>query len=335
MKLIVNALLEKQILKLSSIEDSFFLYKKLDKRLKLNQNIIRLNYSSESPYPANRSVITSIMNENNLYLWFIKRDTHRYIPEAYVVFRRLLLEYQNVVFIVRGKINKVVLLKNGILVSSFSKSNISKTDIVLIKEEYGIDEVVILKEEEYKKYLDESFNFLKINDLLDILNIKIDFKEIFFKSIHYLALPLLISSIIITLTVAGYSFYLNTEKEKLYQIYKKNQTLNREIKNSIDKNEKENMIYMNLINEFKYVDKSIALSKIIQVTEEMKMTMYYIKIYENRVDFIVKTENNSNVPIYIKKLFESNLFQDVKNLNTRKLRNSVIEVTMNAKLKEI
>ncbi|HIP11355.1 MAG TPA: hypothetical protein EYG73_01420 [Arcobacter sp.] len=335
MKLIVNTLLEKQILKLSNIEDSFFLYKKLDKRVKLNQNIISLNYSNESPYPANMSVITSIMNENNLYLWFIKKDSHRYIPEAYVVFRRLLLEYQDLVFIVRGELNKVVLIKNGILISSFSKSNISTTDIVLIKEEYSLDEVVILKEEEYTKYLDESLHFLRISDLLDILDIKIDFKEFFLKSIHFLALPLLISSIIITLIVGGYSFYLDTEKEKLHHIYKKNQTLNREIKNSIDKNEEENMIYMNLINEFKYVDKSMALSKIIQVTEDMNMSMYYIKIYENRVDFIIKTENNNKVPTYIKKLFESNLFQDVKNINTRKLRNSVIEITMNAKLKVI
>jgi len=333
MKLIVNTLLEKQILKISSIENSFFLYKKLDKRLKLNESIITLNYSNESPYPVNRSVITSITNENNLYLWFIKRENHRYIPEAYVVFRRLLLEHQNVVFIVRGEVNKVVLVKEGILVSSFSKSNISTTDIILIKEEYNLEEVVILKEEEYKNYLDESFNFLKISDLLDILNIKIDFKELFLKTIYFLALPLLISSIIITVAVGSYSFYLNKEKEKLHNIYKKNQTLNHEIKEHIDKNEEENMIYMNLINEFKYIDKSIALSKIIEVTEDMNMSMYYIKIYENRVDFIVKTENSNKIPNYIKKLFQSNLFQDIKNINTRKIRNSIKEVTMNAKLK--
>jgi len=93
------------------------------------------------------------------------------------------------------------------------------------------------------------------------------------------------------------------------------------------------MIYMNLINEFKYIDKSIALSKIIEVTEDMNMSMYYIKIYENRVDFIVKTENSNKIPNYIKKLFQSNLFQDIKNINTRKIRNSIKEVTMNAKLK--
>jgi hypothetical protein len=332
---LVNYLLKKQILKLSSIEKSFFLYKKLDKKIKLNQEIITINYSSESPYLKEESVVSSIIDGTNLYLWFTKSGNGRYLPESYIIFRRLLKEYQDVICIVEGKTNKVIVIKDNNLIASFSKFNISTRDERLIKSQYQVENIVILTEKEYTKYLNESLKFLRITDLLDILNIKIDTKELLSKSVYFLALPLLISSIVITLLLAGYSFYLNGKKEILHEVFKENQFSNKEVKNDIQKNEKENLMYKDLSQEFQYVDKSTALSNILKITDEMNMTIYYIKIYEKNVDFIVKTKNSILISAYIKKLFQTNQFEDVKNLNTRKMKESIVEVTMSAKLKEL
>jgi hypothetical protein len=335
MDVLINYLLKKQIIKLSYIENSFFLYKSLDKKIKLTSSIITFNYSSESPYPSINSNVLSIVDNKNLYIWFTKEKKSRYLFEAYIIFRRLLKEYQNIICIVEGSSYKVVVIQNSIMIATFSKDTISKRDIKLMKNEYQLDDTIILSREEYKNYLEESFKFLTINDLLNILNIQIDIKEFLSKGIYLLALPLLISSISITLLLAGYSFHLEGQRDKLHKEFRDKQQSNREVKRTIIQNENENEIYKELLNEFKYVDKTMALSNILRITDESNMTMFYIKIYNQNIDFIVKALNTKSIPVYIKKLFETNQFEDVKNLNTRKVKKMMVEVTMNAKLKVV
>jgi hypothetical protein len=335
MEVLVNYLLKKQIIKLSYIENSFFLYKKLDKRVRLTSEVITLNYSSESPYSSENSILSSVFDNKSLYLWFTKGCNRRYLPEAYVLFRRLLKKYQNVIFIIEGSPNKVLIIKDSILIASFSKINVSFLDKKLIEDEYKIDNIVTLNKKEYEDYLEGSLKFLTINDLLNILNIKIDIKDIFIKIVYFLSLPLLVSSIVTTLLLAGYSFYLDGKRETLNKEFRANQQSNREVKRTIVNHENKSELYQELSNEFKYMDKTVALSNILKITDDLNMTMFYIKIYDKNVDFIVKTSNNSQIPVYIKKLFETDTFQDVKNLNTRKMRNSIVEVTMSAKLKEV
>jgi len=334
MEVLINYLLKKQIIKLSSIENSFFLYKKLDKKINLTPDIIALNYSSESPYSAKNSDISSILDNENLYLWFTKGEKASYLPEAYILFRRLLQNYKDVICIVEGDINRVIVIKNSILIASFSKRTVSLIDKKLMKNEYKIENIITLKEQEYSNYLESSLKFLTINDLFNILNIKIDIKEFFTKIVYFSALPMLISSVIITSLLAGYYFYLDGKKELLYKEFKENQQSNKELKRAIIKNENESILYKELISEFKYVDKTVALSNILKITDDMNMTMHYITLSDKNINFIVKTSKNSQIPIYIKKLFETNQFEDIKNLNTRKIKD-VIEVTMLAKLKEV
>jgi hypothetical protein len=335
MEVLVNYLLKKQIIKLSYIENSFFLYKKLDKRVKLTSEVITLNYSSDSPYSLKNSTTSSVFDNKSLYLWFTKGSNCRYLPEAYLLFRRLLRKYQNVIFIIEGNPNKVLIIKNSILIASFSKLTVSFLDKKLMEDEYQIDNIITLNKKEYENYLEDSLKFLTINDLLNILNIKIDIKEIFIKTVYFLSLPLLVSSIVTTLLLAGYSFYLDDKREALNKEFRANQQSNREVKRTIVRHENENELYPELLNEFRYVDKTVALSNILKITDESNMTMFYIKIYDKNVDFIVKTSNSSQIPSYIKKLFNTDKFEDVKNLNTRKIRDGIVEVTMNAKLKEV
>jgi len=264
-----------------------------------------------------------------------KGSNVRYLPEAHLIFRRLKKSYHNVIYIIDGNPNKIIVIKNDKMIASFAKNNISIIDKKLMENEYQIDNFMTLTEEEYNGYIENSFKYLTINDLLNILNIKIDIKALFSKTIYFLALPLLITSILTSLLLAGYSFYLTEKRELLDKEFKDRQRSNKEVKETIFDNDKENIIYEKLLTEFQYVDKTIALSKILKITDEMNMTMYYIKIYDKNVDFIIKTRNSSKIPLYIKKLFETNQFEDVKNLNTRKIRKSITEVTMSAKLKEV
>ena len=331
---ITGYLLSKQFIMFAKVEDSFFLYKKLDKKIKLTPEIIKLNYLKESPYALDESSISSIVSHDNLYLWFHRGAGSRYLPEALLIYRKLIKKHANVLCIVRGEIDKVVVVKEGILVSSFSRKSITKSNIFLIQDEYGVKEILVIEKDKYDDFINDAYNFLTPNDLLNILNIQIDFKSLLNRIIRWSAMPLFASSLLTMLAMGGYGYYLNSEKEKLEEFYQNNRTMTLEIKESIDRNEDENIRFNNLSKEFKYNDKTVAISSIVKVTQEMNLTMHYIKVYENKVDFIVRANEQKVIPLYVKNLFHSQYFSDVKNLSTFKLRNNRLQITMSATLKE-
>ena len=333
-EILIKYLFKKDIIKFLKIENSFFLYKKLDKKINLSKDIIKLNYLKESPFAEEENSITSILSEKNLFLWFHKGNQQRYLPEALLVYRQLLKEHQNVICIIEGDIEKIILIKEQILISSFSKRKITKNDILLLKEEYGIDKVITIPAHEYDDFLEKSYKFITIYDLLNILNIQIDFKSLSTRLLMFMALPLLISSIAIGLLMGTYFYFLKEEENRLKEEFLKNKMNTLSIKNSVTNNRDENIQFNLLSNEFKYYEKTTAISNIIQVTKDLNMTMYYIKLHENKVDFIVRVKKQKDIPIYVKRLFKSECFVDVKNISSSKLRDDRVQITMTATLKE-
>jgi hypothetical protein len=335
MKYIVKYLLRKEIIQLLKIEDTFFLYKELDKRLILTKDIIALNYIDESPYPSNESSTVAIINQEKLYLWFFKKTkkTH-YLPESLSFYRKIVQESSNIIVIIQGKIDKTIIIKNGFLVSSFSKLSISEEDLLLIKDEYGVSEILWLRDEEYIEVLDSSLDFIKISDLLSILDIQFDFKKNLTSFIKWLSIPFLVSSIVISIILGMYSYFIEDKNHILYDTYKNSQLSTIKIKNKIDKYEIENKLFTKLAMEFRYVDKGLTLSKILKTAKDLDMTIIYLKIYDKDAHFIVKTKDRKIIPLYIKQLFQTELFEDIKNLSSQKQRDNSIEVTMRAKLRE-
>ena len=329
-----TVLLKKNIIELSHIEKSFFIYKKLDKSIKFTEEIIKLNYLKESPYSFDETHITSIVEGSNLYLWFNKNENKKYLPESLLIYKHLKKKYNNVICLIKGKQDKLIIIKESILFSSFSKKELSEQELFLLKKEYMIDEVLILKNDEYHNVLENSYASLSISDLFQVLNIQIDFKKFFSNTVQWLAFPFFLSSLFITLVLAGYNFYTEKKTDTLENIYKENQYLSRDMKDKLTDNELENITFNLLAEEFEYIDKTVGISTIIKITEEMNMTMHYIKVYNNQVDFIIKTKNQFDIPIYVKKLFNSSKLVDIKNLSSQNLRDKRVQVRMSAKLKK-
>jgi len=332
-KFLITYFFKKNIIKISTIENSFFLYKHLDKKIKVTSEIIKINYIKESPYPEETSSISFVLSKENLYLWFVKGN-YRYLPEALLLYRHLVLTYSSICCIFKSKIDKVVIIKDGVLVSSFSKSAINKIDLQLIKDEFSIEDVLVIEEKEYATFLKESYAKLKLNDLLSIFNIKIDFKNLWTVTLKYLAIPFFYSSILIVLFMGLYSYYLDREQEKLYKEYQEKRQIGRDFKNSFDKIENENIQFSSLLNELQYHQKTLAISNIIKVTDEMNLSMKYIKVFNDKVEFIIKTDKQSQIPLYVKRLFKSNYFKEVKNISSFKLHDKRIQITMVAQLRK-
>ena len=334
-EIIFRNLIKREIINISTMKENFFIYKKLDKKIKLSQEIIKINYSSESPFLVNETNITSVSEENYLYLWFSKKtESQRYLPESLLLFRHLVKTHQNAICIFKGDVYRILIIKNSILKASFVKRNITENDLLLMKDEYFLDTEIIFDKDEYDSFLKKSYKYLLSNDLLSILNIQLDFKSTLNSIIQWSALPLLISSIILTGFIAGYDFYQKSENEKLFNIFKDSAKLTSEIKNSVNKNEELSEVFSSLDNEFKYINKSLAISKILKISEDLNMTLEFIRIDDARVQFVFLTLKEERIPIYTTKLFESQLFSDIKNISSKKIRNIITRATMQAKLKE-
>jgi len=336
-KYFVNYLLEQKMMKLSIIEETFYIYKKLDKKVTLRQNIIELNYLSESPYPLNKTQIVAITEEDGFYLWFNKeKGAYRYyLPEALLLFRKIIKKHSSVIFIVNMDISKVIVVKDSQLISSFSKHNVSQKDLRLIESQYDIDNVVVLDKEEYSSFLEESFNHLKPNDIFNILDIKFDIKSLFNKTIHFSALPLFISVGVISLSLFVYNSYLDNQNQELHNKFKNSKLLTIKVRDKIENVDNLNKIFKTLSHEFDYKDKIMAISAIMQVSEELNVTIFYINSYNTNIDFIIKTQDTSKIPLFTNKLFETNFFSNIKNVSSQKVKGKVIKVTMNAKLEHI
>lgn len=327
-------LLKQNFIKLSKVEDSFFLYKRLDKKITLSLEIISLNYLSDSPYPPRETKITAITEKDGFYLWFNKGNSEYYLPEALLIFRQALKKYSDAIIIVNGAIDKVIVIKNKQLVATFAKDIILEKDLFLIKDEYALTKTVVLDNEHYASFFKDSFKYLKFNDIFNILNIKLDIKSFLNKFIIFSAVPILITTVIIFIFIAVYATYLDNQNKELYNRYKKSQLLTRTIKDKIERVEGLNMLFKSLSEEFKTEDKVIVISSIIRLSRELNMTIFYINSYDKNIDFIIKTEDSSQIPIFTKRLFKTKLFSNIKNVSSQKIKGKLVKVTMNATLEE-
>ena len=335
-KKLFDYLVNSHILKFSSIEESFFIYKKLDKHIKLEQNILKLNYLKESPFPSEKTMIASISEEDNLYLWFYKKDEKRYFPEALLLFRSLVKEYSDGLFIFKDTLTKVVIIKDNCLIGSFVKDRVSNFDIKLMEEEFLLkdNQTHIIEAKKYKLFLEESFSALKLSDFLQILNISIDFKSLINRALIGFSLPLLISSIVLMLSLSGYYLYIQDKHEKLYTLYKSKQKNVSKIKEEVSKYEEITEVFDSFENEFTYSNKTVALFAITEEVKEQNMTLFYIRMNEENIEFEVRTMDSLKIPLFTEKLFSSGLFTSVKNSSTQNLPRGKVKATMQAILKE-
>lgn len=336
-KKLFDYLVNRDILKLASMNNSFFISKKLDKIVKLEHNILELNYLKESPFPIVNSYIVSILEEDNLYLWFYnKKDKKHYIPEALILFRFLNKEHRDGLFIFQDSITKIIIIKDSCLVGSFVKNKLSNFDIKLIEEEFSIKDgqKYFFNTKEYKYLLEEAFNNLKISDFLQVLNLSIDFKSLINRGLVNLSLPLLVSSILVIISLSGYYFYIQDKYDKLYKIYQTKQKSVSKIKDKVLKFEESVELFNSINKEFTYSNKTVALFAITKEVKEHNMTLFYIRMSEENIEFEIRTKNSSKIPQFTEKLFSLDIFSSVKNSSTQNLTAGKVKATMHAILKE-
>jgi hypothetical protein len=335
-KKLFDYMFRRKLFKLFYIEESFFLFQKLEREIKLTQELLHLNYLKLSPYPLEKTNLTAILEEKSLYLWFYNDNSIRKVPEALLLYRYFNKKYSDGIFIMKSKKDKAIVLKDNTLVASFSKEKIAEFDVKLALDKFYLEkkQVFYIENNEYEDILHQSFDALKFQDILQLLNISFDISDFFKKAISFTALPLLISTIILSLLLFAYNSYNEVKYEELFNIYKEKQKKTVEIKDEAERYEDYNKVYENLSKEFSVGDKTVALFKIIEEAKKQNLILAYIRMNDADITFEVRTTESEKIPVYVKALFASELFTDVKNTSTVKIKKSQVKVTMQAILNE-
>ncbi len=338
-KRLFDYLSNRKLLKLSYVYESFFLYKKLDRPTKLKKEILKLNYLKESPYDKDNTTLVSIVEEDNLYLWFYKKSKIRLIPEALLLFRYLSKKYDNGLFIFEeDSINHIIVIKDKRMIASFGKRNIRDLDIKLMRENFSFLEKDTIKfsKNEYRTILKNGLNSLKISDILQLLDISLDFRRFLDKAIQLFSLPLLIGAILLVLILSGYNYYIKDRYNKLYSIYQSKQKNTLAIKEKVEKSNKLIETFNKIFHdEFKYKDKIVAIFEITKEVNEQNMTLFYIRSNSSDIEFEVRGDKEDRVPKLIEKLFLLGYFNDVKSDSIQHIRGDTIKVKMSATLKRV
>jgi len=331
---LLKFLLKKRLVLISN-DESYFIYKKLGKKIKLSSSIIDLNYSKESPYNQKNVKITSIVDNDNLYLWFFKEMKDKYvIPIELLLFRSIEKKYNNtIIFFKTTNTIKMLIIKDNTLVATFNKKNISQHELRLIENEYQLKDTHEFSESEYKEILNNSYKYFKIKDLIRIFDLKFDIKSLLFKIVKGLALESLLVIIIIILLLFSYKYYEDRNNEKLFLKYKMETKGSSVIRENINNNLDLNSKYHNLYNELPLKNKSVILFKIMKISQDYNIIIDSIQINFQNVEFVVVTKDRKNIPTYIQELFKSKYFKDVKNTSTSIIKNNIIRVWMHAKIK--
>jgi len=304
------------------MEKSFFFQTTFSKKIKLTDDLIRLNYNRYSPIKNQISIYR--LEENRLYLWFYAEEikTPFIIPESYLLFTLLKKEYNNKLIIISLKeIYKILVIKNNVLEAVFTLASLDSEIISITQHEYLLDEVVTLSEEEYTQFYLNGVKELTLFDILKWNIFKININEALKKSLDFFAYPL--SFLVIFMMGIGiyHSNQLESKFERLKEEYLEVKNLNQDKKAKIFLQKQEKEKWNRFINqELIYPDSSWVLDKIytsLQLLNDVELNN--INISGSKIQIQVKLKNKQDSVNYLNELNKikgfSNIF--IKNVNQK------------------
>ncbi len=287
-KKLLDFLLNRGILNILYIRESFFRKIDFQEPVKMNEEAVRLNYSNLSPFPK-----SSIIYKNEgktLYIWFYKDEnlskSKIVIPEAYLIYKAF--KNEDAIVIVKDEFLKIVVIKDSQILSQSIKREFDEKYIKLLKKEYGIDKEIVLDKKEYEDILSNSFYSLSLFDILKFGHFEID-KSFWSRLLERMALPVLvIVFFIIAIEYIEY-FYIKTQIASKTKEYRELKKQNDQIRSEIRDLEEEAKKYINFSFHHKNpFYKTELLSFAVDVAKKNDSRMVYSQFAGDKTVIVVR-----------------------------------------------
>lgn len=333
-KLMIQLLRKYGILKVISMQESFFKVSALTKKVKLSPELIQLNYEKLSP--VENPTILSYKEENLIYLWFVKKQQLNekiLIPESFLIYKAL-RHKQDGIYIFKTFPKQVYVLKEKRLQAAFvSYETTDSATLNIVKDEYELTNLQIFDGKEHDKVLQRELERLSFSELLAFLQFKIDrdnLQQLFIQKLTYPLVSLLFLYMLVSY-LQGY--FMQKKVDTLTKEYQTLKTKNSNVKNAIRKHNQEvDKLEQFFATEFEAVEPFQATNDLYKIIlPKDKATVNFFSVTNDTVKIKIKTKDNAIK--YLKRFNDIKYFKDIVIENTFRQRDGYKIHTYTMKVK--
>lgn len=287
------------------VEDSFFYKVKFEKKVKLTDELIALNYKKHAPF-KNPSLVT-LMEEQSLYIWFYEHELNSnvVIPEGYLLFNAFKAQYPNALLFIEAYETFIVLIiKDGILENSYVMREEDEMLISMEMNRYNLEHFQKIDKKAYLQIKQKSLESIGVQDLYRWSSVNVEHEKLLPTMVNTLAYPF---AFLLFFIMAVETYHLNEVKKRLtivedkYSLIKsKNDDIREKINHENEKEQKwitfaqRELPYADPIESFLNISKAFSDKKFIFKSfsimgSKVKMTL------ETKEDFIVGVNLLNNI----------------------------------------
>jgi len=324
----LNLKFVKSFVRIIPIEETYFIKKEIP-NIKLNKEIIKLNYGSLSPFKDGDVVFYK--DKHNLYVWFTKNkmDSKKiYIPEGFLLYKEY-AQYSDSILIkeVDNNYFGVVVVKNKSVSAQFLKSDIGEGFIEMLKKEHSLVSPVV-------KTLgkDTVMNKIDVQDIQKFAgSLDINFKSVLLTVYEELKIPIIVFLLLLNVfDLLIYKYVSGAVNEKKAELNKIEQS-NKAIKDKFIFLEESGKFFKGFAaKELKYPNIYVVLSTITKsVGKNGGAILTYRQAY-NTVDLRVISNSTSSI---VNSLISTGIFYNVQVISTSQSFNDKTKEIGNLELK--
>ena len=322
----------KRFVRIVPIEETYFIKKEIP-NIKLNKEIVKLNYGSLSPFKDGDVIFYK--DKYSLYIWFTKNklDSKKiYIPEGFLLYKEYTQEGDSI--LIKEIDNNhfgVVVVKNKSVTAQFLKSNIDDGFIEILKKEHSL-----LNPEIETLGKDTVVNRIDIQDIQKFASsLDINFKSALLTVYEELKIPVIVFLLLLNVfDFFIYKYVSGAVVEKKAELNRIEQS-NKAIKDKFVFLEESGKFFKGFVDkELKYPNIYVVLSTITKsVGENGGAILSYRQAY-NIVDLRVISNSTSSI---VNSLISTGIFDNVQVVNiTQSFKDKTKEVgSLELKIKAV
>jgi len=283
------------------IEDSFFFKAQFEKKVKLSDELIGLNYKKHAPFK--NPFFTTLMENKNLYIWFYKKEIEAklILPEAYLLFNFFKEKNPNTLLSIESNYGYLILLiKDDVLVNSYDLVDQDEALITAEMNKHGLSSSLKINKKEYLNAKDEAFNALSFNDLYKWANLNVEKRDLFSTILNKVTYPL---AFLLFFMMALEIYHVNRVEEKLAEVeasYSEAKSKNDDIREKINsENEKEQKWLEFVHRELPYADALTMMTTISKAFSQKEFVFNSFSIVGSRVKLDMTTKEDFIVGLNI------------------------------------
>ena len=278
-------------IKLVKSTEYFFLLKKVTTDVKLNKELIKINFKDELNY----NNVFFIKKNDYLYIYNTNYDKKFFIPEGFILFASL---DKDGIYIFRnpdGYYN-VIIKQDNILKNDFTIKNVTEFIKTSLSYEYSLP----ILEEDYTKAVEKGLKRISYFDLLKLMNLLTFDKQKIKNYIFELSLPFLAAIILVYVSLIGVKIVYENKNQDLENKYRliKNKFIKLDEKIKLINSLNDNVSFINNYINPKVLEIANNIAKMVNETD---FRLSYLKIdYLNR--YILFTVDGNNSTLVLEKL---------------------------------